>query len=345
MEKMMQKTILMTLIFLATCGVAIAAPWAGPGSEEPAPAQEGQTAQQGQPAMVHQDDGYKVEQVYPSPYIQLPGPVPSRGDGFRRDMDDLYGLTPDEIRQLRKEMEARQRAATDAPSELRSVTIPVSLSPGQAMPTVHVTPGYVTSIVVLDRFGNSWPIKGVSWGNKEEYQVEPPPAQSADAGVPQNIIAVTPLRTIGATSMSILLADKSLPVVLRLVVSKGVTDARADLRIDGLAPGASPEIRASTIPEQFGSTDMVGFLDGVPPKGSTRLNVNSDLIEAWDYNGKMVVRTKGNLVSPRWTGIEHGADDLKVYQTSLVPVVLVLRDGATNMVTVSLPERNIFDGN
>jgi intracellular multiplication protein IcmK len=260
-------------------------------------------------------------------------------------MNDLYGLTPDEIRQLRREMEARQRAATDAPSELRSVTIPVSLAPGGVMPTVRVTPGYVTSIVVLDRFGNPWPIKGVSWGNKEEYQVEPPPAQQEGSGVPQNIIAVTPLRTIGATSMSILLADKSLPVVIRLVVSKGETDARADLRIDGLAPGAAPEVRASTIPEQFGDADMVAFLDGVPPKGSTRLNVNSDVVEAWDFNGRMIVRTKGSLVSPRWTGIEHGADDLKVYQTSLVPVVLVLRDGATNMVTVQLPERNVFDGN
>jgi intracellular multiplication protein IcmK len=260
-------------------------------------------------------------------------------------MNDLYGLTPDEIRQLRKEMDARQKAATDAPSELRSVTIPVSLSPGTMMPTVQVTPGYVSSIVVLDRFGNPWPIKGVSWGNREEYQVEPPPAQGEDSGIPQNIIAVTPLRTIGATSMSILLADKPLPVVIRLVVSRGVTDARADLRIDGLAPGAAPEIRASTIPEQFGDAEMVGFLDGVPPKGSTRLKANSDLIEAWDFKGKMIVRTKGDLVSPRWTGIEHGADDLKVYQTSLVPVVLVLRDGGTNMVTVTLPERNVFDGN
>jgi intracellular multiplication protein IcmK len=260
-------------------------------------------------------------------------------------VNDLYGFTPDEIRQLRKEMDDRQRAATDAPSELRSVTIPVSLSPGTIMPTVQVTPGYVSSIVVLDRFGNPWPIKGVSWGNREEYQVEPPPAQGEDTGVPQNIIAVTPLRTIGATSMSILLADKALPVVIRLVVSRGVTDARADLRIEGLAPGAAPEIRASTIPEQFGDADMVGFLDGVPPKGSTRLTVNSDLVEAWDFKGKMIVRTKGNLVSPRWTGIEHGADELKVYQTSLVPVVLVLRDGGTNMVTVTLPERNVFDGN
>lgn len=344
----MQKTILALLLFLvmASSASAQSGAWAPAGAaDQPTAAAPAGSAQNPAPVVMHEDDGYKVEQVYPSPYIHLPGPVPPRGESFRRDINDIYGLTPDEIRQLRKEMDDRQRAATDAPSELRSVTIPVSLSPGTIMPTVQVTPGYVTSIVVLDRFGNPWPIKGVSWGNREEYQVEPPPAQSEDKGVPQNIIAVTPLRTIGATSMSILLAEKSLPVVIRLVVSRGVTDARADLRIEGLAPGAAPEIRASTIPEQFGDADMVGFLDGVPPKGSTRLGVNSDLIEAWDFKGKMIVRTKGSLVSPRWTGIEHGADDLKVYQTSLVPVVLVLRDGGTNMVTVTLPERNVFDGN
>lgn len=343
----MRKVVLAIVVGLLSAGAALAEPWAGAGTGGGEQAQNGsqQPAAVQMPAPMPADEGYRVEQVYPSPYIQLPGPVPSRGDGFRRDTNDLFGLTPDEIRQLRKEMDERQRAATDAPSELRSVTIPVSLSPGMAMPSVQVTPGYVTSIVVLDRFGNPWPIKGVSWGNREEYQVEPPPAQKEDAGIPQNIIAVTPLRTIGATSMSILLADKPLPVVIRLVVNRGVTDARADLKIDGLAPGAAPEIRASTVPEQFGDADMVAFLDGVPPKGSTRLTVNSDLVEAWDFKGKMVVRTKGNLVSPRWTGIEHGADDLKVYQTSLVPVVLVLRDGATNMVTVTLPERNVFDGN
>lgn len=342
----MRKVFFAFAVFLISAGVASAQPWSGAGVGAPEQGQNGsqQPARQ-QPAPSPMDDGYRVEQVYPSPYIQLPGPVPSRGEGFRRDTNDLFGLTPDEIRQLRKEMDERQRAATDAPAELRSVTVPVSLSPGNTMPTVQVTPGYVTSIVVLDRFGNPWPIKGVSWGNREEYQVEPPPAQGEDTGVPQNIIAVTPLRTIGATSMSILLAEKSLPVVIRLVVNRSVTDARADLKIDGLAPGAAPEIRASTVPEQFGDADMVAFLDGVPPKGSTRLVVNSDLVEAWDFQGKMVVRTKGSLVSPRWTGIEHGADDLKVYQTSLVPVVLVLRDGATNMVTVTLPERNVFDGN
>lgn len=288
-------------------------------------------------------DGFAIQPQYPSPYIQLPGVVPGRSELFQRDKNDLFGLTPDEIRKLRKELASRQEAASDAPSDLKSVTIPISLTPGTQMPTIRVTPGYVSSVVVLDKYGNPWPIKGVTWGNKEEYSVEPPPPPGQDTSVPQNIIAVTPLRSIGATSLSILLSGKSLPVVVRLVISKGVTDARADLRVDGLAPGASAEVRGSNIPDQFSDTDMVAFLDGVPPKLAERLKVNSDLVEAWSFKGSMIVRTKGNLVSPAWTGIEHGADDLRVYKTSIVPVLLVLSDGGTKMVTITPPEKNVFE--
>lgn len=348
------------IIFLATLGLALSTSlgfsegWPGPGmgnndAKQNVQEQSNQQPQQTQESFNNienkKEEEFHIEQVYPSPYVQYPPPVPSRQDMFRRDMNDLYGLTPNEIIQLRKEWEARQKAATDAPAELKCVTIPISLASGMKMPTIQVTPGYVSSIVLLDRFGNPWPVKGVSWGDKEAFQVESPSGDTNKnaTGIPQNIISVSPLRSIGATSMSILLEDKSIPVVLRLVINKAVNDARADLKIDGLAPGAAPEMRASTIPAQFATTDMIAFLDGVPPKSATRLMVNSELIEAWSYAGSMIVRTRTDLVSPSWQGIEHGADHLKVYKTSMVPVILVLDHGETNMVTVTLPETNVFD--
>jgi intracellular multiplication protein IcmK len=347
-------------------GVGYADPWVPkevPAGPSPSAPQEGALPQGKGPRMGGMDEGnvpsvipedgrFETKRVYPSPYIYLPDAVPPRSQSLQHDFEALFGMTPSEILQLRKEYEARQKAITREPAEMRSVTIPVSLQPGGAIPTILVSPGYISAISVIDKRGNPWPIVGVSWGDKSDYQVDLPHTavhiekNATDLkDIPENIIHISALRPTGSMGMSILLQGKPTPVVCKIIVDLKKVDARVDLRVQDLSPYATEYAGRDNIqvPEQFATRDMMAFLDGVPPKSAQKLKTDSDDIMVWAYNGRLIVRAQDDLVSPRWDGVEYGANKVRVYQTTISPIILFFSHGETKIVRVNLPEKNIFD--
>lgn len=271
---------------------------------------------------------------YPQPYIYIPPPVAPRKNRVDWVEQEVMNMTPEEIRAFKEEYRKRQAAAYDHPPELRTQTIPISLEPGAAFPTIHVSPGHVTSLVFLDAGGDPWPIKGVSWGDKDTFRIEPPP--ESDKAAPQNIMAVSVAREIGATSASVLLEGKAVPVVIRLKVDRKISDARVDLRLSEYGPKSDPVNRAaaSSIPAQAGDTVMTAFLDGAPPKGSRELIIEGGPMRAWIYGDQMYVRTIAHLMSPAWDAVEHGAGGVRVYRLAQSPVLLYAHNGGTNMARV-----------
>lgn len=276
----------------------------------------------------------QFQAVYPQPYIYIPPPAPPRKDRMEWVEQEVMNMTPEEIRAFKEEYRKRQAAAYDKPPELRTSTVPVSLEPGAEFPSVHVAPGHVSSLVFLDAGGDPWPVKGVSWGDKDTFRIEPPP--ESDKSAPQNIVAVSVAREIGATSMSVLLEGKAVPVVIRLKADRKISDARVDLRLNEYGPKSDPMNRAvaASIPAQAGDTVMTAFLDGVPPKGARELKVEGGPMRAWMFGDQMYVRTVANLMSPAWDAVEHGAGGVRVYRMGQAPVVLFAYNGGTNMARI-----------
>jgi len=327
-------------IVMASCGVQAldSKPWlngSGPAdgatrqTSAPATAQAAPSASTTQP-----DAAPPVQMVYPQPYIYIPPPVAPRKERTQWVEDEVMGMTPEEIRAFKADYRKRQAAASDAPPEMRTSTVPITLEPGAGFPTVMVSPGHVSSLVFLDAGGDPWPVKGVSWGDRETFKVEPPPEN--DKSAPQNVIAVSLGREIGATSMSVLLEGKAVPVIIQLKVDRKVTDARVDLRLNEYGPKSNPsnQVARSNIPAQAGDTVMTSFLDGVPVDGSRELAVEGAPMRAWMMNDVMYVRTIVSLLSPAFDAVEYGAGGVRVYRMSQSSVLLYAHNGGTNMARI-----------
>ncbi len=246
-----------------------------------------------------------------------PAALPPLPSDFELGAQANMPLTPEQIRDLRRMLDARQRAAADLPNPPKSVTATasVSLSPGATPPLVRPFYGVSTSIVILDSTGQPWPVENFGVGNKSQFTVE-----RLD-GPQGSTFIVSPLQMYGQSNLILKLAGSPTPVVISLVSGQKTYDARMELRIQGRGPNAQVTSTALTT-----AVDgrMLSVLDGVPPAGRTVQVRGDDQSQAWVMpNGRIWLRTRANVVSPAPLSFVSASDGTRVYELSPSGRILV----------------------
>ena len=91
----------------------------------------------------------------------------AREAAFEATMNGAFPLKPEEImeildryREIREASESRIGGAPKPEITMQSV----SLDPGSKPPTIQLSPGYVTTLNIVDMTGQPWPIQDLSWG-------------------------------------------------------------------------------------------------------------------------------------------------------------------------------------
>jgi ribosomal protein L12E/L44/L45/RPP1/RPP2 len=263
-----------------------------------------------------------------------------------------FPLSPKEIQWVKQQMQDDQYAIhKGAPLKIVNPSLPVSLGPGAKVPTIHLAPGYVTTISVIGEDGSPWPVTSRQVGGGNSFAVS---AVSQDAGapsiqdtriakkpgskasqahrvhlapLPSNLLTISPKYFGSSSNLVLTLKGVSTPVMVNIVADgphDKTVDGMVTLRVDRHGPDAPPPLYAPP-PPSSANPDLMLFLAQTPPKGAKALHASGDFgVEAWEWNHRVVVRTRIPLLSPAWTA-EVRQDGVMVYDLPKTRV-LMLRD-------------------
>lgn len=271
-------------------------------------------------------------QAQPQP---TPAPVPAQpqatnnsslGDSdvsqeaFAKTARQMMPLTPEQIKTLRYLFDQSQKASAadpgDKPPKPTSSSVMVNLSPGASPPVIRLRAGYVTSLVFLDSTGEPWPIQAYDLGNPKSFNI-----RWDQKG---NTLMVQAVDTYQAGNLAVVLKDHNTPVMLTLMPGQQEVDYRVDLRLPGLGPNAAPSVTG--LPDS-GNSQLLSFLDGVPPQGSQELMVTGGACQAWITGDRLFLRTRLTVLSPSWLSTMRSPDGTNVYEMTKAPIVLASARG------------------
>lgn len=244
---------------------------------------------------------------------------------FKRASEGLLPLSPDQVRDFMRKLENTQDAALAPFAGTPKGEVKVSslsLDPGGEPPQINLSPGYVTTIDIIDQTGEPWPIADVGVGGN--FEVTPTQAGS-------HVVRVVPLTRVGTGNLSILLKDLSTPIIFRLTSGGPTFHMRFDARVPQIGPNAkTPLIKHRRMGPVAGDAVISMILENAPPKDAKRLKVGGvdARTMAWQLGARVYVRTPLSLLSPAWNASASSSDGMTVYEIGDAPVLLMSDNGA-----------------
>ena len=280
--------------------------------------------------------------VNPNNAVAQPLPTPKL-DVETQVMNRIAPANSGQLRNIVQELNVRQGAAIVPPNNGfvgRASQYTVDLSPGATPPVVRVAKGMGATVNFVDTAGNPWPIQFANNFYAEAATV------TQMAG---HVLSVASNSPHLSGSVGVMLQGLTTPVNFIVTPAQTESDYRVDLRIAGLSPDAVPvpgRAQASrpaiggATGQQQGADDLMGFMYGSTPSGSTRLQTSLTGptqvdTRAWQTaKGKLIVRTAALIQSPGWYQRLPALDGTAVYELPATPVIRVSVDGNTQTLTI-----------
>jgi intracellular multiplication protein IcmK len=248
-------------------------------------------------------------------------PTPDSEKAFDMLLHQNMPLRPDQVVQLRQQVDMSQRAASippTVPPKPVSTTIMINLAPGSAPPAIRLAQGYVTSLVFVDSTGAAWPIAAYEIGN--------PKATNIQWDGKSNILMLQAVSPYSDGNLVIRLANLPTPITLELISGQRVVDFRVDLHVAGVGPNAKELPTSSNLPGVANNV-LLSILDGVAPPGGKSLSVKGGDCQGWLVGDKMYLRTRFNVLSPGWVGKMTSSDGMQAYELPRSSSILISRYG------------------
>lgn len=258
-----------------------------------------------------------------------PLPVPGEEINFSDLLRSSLGLTPEQIKEVRRELDKRQKAVSELPkTPPKPVTrsLSASVAPGAVPGVMRVFSGYASSLVVADSTGQPWPIENFAVGNKDLFEVE-----RMDSGN-GSTLSIVPLNPYASSNLVLYLKGLPTPVALSLVAGQKEVDFRLDLRVQGRGPNAQTSMAGLPVST---NNQLTSVLEGVAPSEARPLRVSSPEAQAWlTREGTMYLRTSLQVISPAWIGSMRSTDGMNAYELAPASSILILRDGVIERLII-----------
>lgn len=246
---------------------------------------------------------------------------PESQQAFNMLLQQNMPMNPQQILQLRQQIDLAQRAASIPPTippKPISSTLMVNLAPGNAPPAIRIAQGYVTSLVFVDSQGAPWPVASFNLGN--------PKAVGMQWDGKSNVVMLQGMMPYGSGDIVVQLQNLPTPITFELVAGQPVVDYRIDIHVPGFGPNSTEMPVGTPLPNSANQL-LLGVLDGVAPPGSRTLVVHGADANAWLLNDKIYLRTRLTLLSPGWIGKMVSPDGMNAYELPRTSSVLVSRYG------------------
>lgn len=255
---------------------------------------------------------------------------------FDASLESLIPMSPGQIRQMRRKLDAQQRAASEIPLangrklEMVSRSVAMSISPSQQAEMLTLFSKHVTTLVFFDSSGAPWPVVAHRVGDVETLEVElPQPGSNALTLVPQS-------QYVDSNNLTVFLKDQPMPMVFRFKVGDPQVDGRVSVRLDVRGPNSFDTPINVSAPSAAGGSVLMSFLDGVPPAGarSVRLQGGDPSARAWSMGGSIYLRTSMLLMLPPYRQSTRLGQTF-VYEMPETPVMRASWEGREVSVQVS----------
>lgn len=260
---------------------------------------------------------------------------------FDQAMDQVYPLSPEQIRQIREAREQTQKAITEKPDVTGSARANavrfVDLTQGAAPEKLRLVLNYTSTIMFVGENGAPWPIETITTGNDALLSITQPEQRNTSA-------MLTPKKPWAPTNITAMLEGRVAPVTVFANVHSDPVDgldAVVTIRVDGIPPGTEPlPIKTAGVVDDA----LQNAIHFAPGKNWKRLPIKDDKLplkmNVWTSpNGKRaIVRLAGGgMRFPTWDAQANSVDNtVHVYRFNHVPLMFLVadRDGVGYQVRV-----------
>lgn len=243
---------------------------------------------------------------------------------FNSAVQKTTGLTPDMIKELKRNYEEKDRAINESTGSYepiaKSRTIPVELGVSSKKEVIRTAANFSTSITVVDSTGKPWNVVNTTVGNSNVFDL-----MRLD-GPEGNLFSLSATKNNSRSNLILVLKEGQgngikVPIVLDLVSGQREVDDKIVIRVQGIGPNGSIEQVNLT---QGIDSKYNAWLDGVLPSNVTKLKSNDKFVKAWkDIDGSIVVISKYKIYSPNSTVMLDSSDgDATLYKLSAKSSVL-----------------------
>lgn len=256
--------------------------------------------------------------------------VGTQDQAFKLLLEKALPMSPDQIKLLRRLYDLTQQAVAtppNAPPTPRSTSSVISLDPGNTPPVVRTSAGFVSSIVFTDSTGAPWPIVSYTLGDPKLFNIQ--------WDQKSNTLFLQSLKTYAHGNLAVKLFENPTPVMISMVSGQKEVDFRIDFQIAGRGPEATAPIMTESLSDSKINPILINILDGIPPKGSTKLRVSGNHGDAWISGESLYFRSKLTVLSPAWTATVSSPDGTHVYEMIHTPSILASKDGQTIEITLT----------
>lgn len=246
-------------------------------------------------------------------------------------IERIAPLTPQEVIQLRQELDSRANAMrqplTPVGKPVRRL-VNLDLSPGSAPEVVRSAFGQGGVVTFMDAAGRPWPVIELENYNPTGLDVTVLGTNGVSIGVKD--------QSTRMGNIAVRLEGLSSPVMFAVAVGQQEIDYSVEMHLARYLPGAPAPVGSVEGLPSLAAADLMNYLLGTPPKSARQLTANSSSVRAWQISPQsMVVRTDALLASPRYSRRQSSASGMTVYELPLSPKLILASQGQMQSISVT----------
>lgn len=268
-----------------------------------------------------------------SPAVGTPiNDMDGNNEVFQDALNGVSPLSPGQITQTRQRIEEVDKASNGPLAPVQPITrsVALSLKSGERPAVIKVSPGWISTLTFSDVTGQPWPVLSVTNGNPNAYRV-----QSSGPQDSTNIITISAIQGHIPSNIAITLVGAKVPILMTLDPSPSTVDFRVDAQVDERGPNAAYNMMTTDSLAATNDSNMLSFLDGVPPDNAKKLKTSSRSVQAWRFDDMVYVRTSSTVLSPAHISKSSNASGVNVYVMKEAPVLMISNAGQTAFVNIS----------
>lgn len=239
---------------------------------------------------------------------------PNQIYGNMDDVSRFWNVKNSEIRNIKKKYNEKMAVIKQdvAPAKCVQSTINITNQPGATLPVLRLDGKNVSSVLVTDVLGNPWSIDYTV--NNEDVEVV---RDQSEAEV--SVFHVTLKNPYSQGNFAVKLKGNPVPITFSYVTEQNKADCFTVAKLDKIAPNVN--IQTQNLTTAAIDSSLNSTLYGVAPKNSKPLKVNGASAQAWmTEDGKVVLRTKYELLSPAYESVTRSPDGTYVYKSQYLPI-------------------------
>ena len=277
-------------------------------------------------------------------------PLPPESSLYHSAAKSLLPLSPKDLLQFRKRLDATQQASEVpiAPPQARTVVLTVHPNRG-SIPVIPMTAGYVTDLSFVNEWGQPWRVSDATVGNGAAFQVVNPTvpgsiatetaledkesksAKSA-AAIPTSTVIVAAKQKYRDSNLSVLLHGLPTPLLFSLQTGGHQVDYRLIIRVAAVPDGALPPIGGLGRSHDAADALLMRALYDTMPQAAKSIPFGYG--DAWKLNGKLWLRTRQTLLSPAWLATLQSPDGVHAYELPATDTVMLSIQGEPHTLSL-----------